>query len=216
MKTANKRLQMTKMGKSSCQASANRRSLREISTSRIATNKAPFRTRKQIKTDPLPFQIRAIKEHRHTILTGFKCLVKIMEFRQTRITDKRAHERWDPKVLKQGSRVALRESWLPTGYNRVSLSLIIKSRVNQAWTPVIVTKSFCQVVLKLRFSKVKILQERTSFTNRTIYHPNQLVGNAQALADVNQKDFKVSKVLQVVSPITSKTKRQYSLWVQRQ
>lgn len=139
-----------------------------------------------------------------------------MEFRQTRITDKRAYERWDPKVLKQGSRVALRESWLLTGYNQVFLSSIIKSRVNQAWTPVIVTKSFCQVVLKLRFSKVKILQERTSFTNRTIYHPNQLVENAQALADVNQKDFKVSKVLQVVSPITNKTKRQYSLWVQRQ
>lgn len=201
------------MGKSSCQASANRRSLREISTSRIATNKAPFRTRKQIKTDLLPFQIRAT---RHTILTGFKCLVKITEFRQTRITDKRAYERWDPKVPKQDSRVALRESWPQTGFNQVSRSLIIKSRVNQAWTPVIVTKSFCQVVLKLLFSKVKILQEQTSFTNRTIYHPNQLVGNAQALADVNQKDFKVSKVLQVGSPITSKTKRQYSLWVQRQ
>jgi len=211
MKTANKRLQMTKMGKSSCQASANRRSLREISTSRIA----PFRKSKQSKTDPLPFQIRATKEHRHTILTGFKCLDKIMEFRQTCITDKRACDRWDPKVRKQGFRVATRESWPLTGYNQVSLNSIIKYRVKQAWKPVIVTKIFYQAVLKLRISKVKILQGQTSFTNRTIYHQNQLVVNAQALADVNQKDFKVSKVLQVVSPITSKTKCQCSLWVQR-
>ena len=145
----------------------------------------------------------------------FKFSLKITHLRPTSITDKQVFERWGHKVQKLDNRVALKELGLPTGFNRVSLSSIIKFRVSLAWILVIATRSFCQAVLKLRSSKVKILQE-TSFTNRIIYHQNQPVENVQALVGVNRRGFKVSKVLQEVHPITSKTKRQYSLWVRRQ